>query len=89
MIRLKAAIFDEQEKLTFRNQNKSQRIRSQRGNNNNNNNNKDNNNLFIGQNKGINERNKRDEDNQNKSNDIIKMSLIAKVNLIQIVFYEC
>lgn len=77
MIRLKATILDEKEKLIFRNQNKSNRIRSQRGGKNN-----EINDIFNGNNnKGIHERNKKDEqNNNNKSDDIIKLSLIAKVN---------
>jgi hypothetical protein len=73
---LRAAIFDEEQKLAYRHQNKSSRLRSQRGARSGNK--KD---IFHEQNKGIQERNLHDEkvEMKMKSQKHVNASLIAKV----------
>jgi hypothetical protein len=73
---LKAAIFDEEQKLAYRNQNKSSRLRSQRGAKSG-----DKKDIFAEQNKGIQERNLRDEkvEMKVKSQKHVNASLVSKV----------
>ena len=95
MMRLKATLLDEEKKLSFRNQNKSQRIRSQHNSHHQhhhpqeeeeegikNKKKNDSTSLFLhshSHNKGINKRNSKDEEIPHKSNETITLSLIAKV----------
>lgn len=86
ILRLRAAISDEEQKLTLRNQNKSTRLRSQRGARSN-----EKKDIFTEHNKGIKERNERDEIiderlSKTKSNNYIKASLLTKVRIKLIIY---
>jgi hypothetical protein len=76
MIRLKAAIIDQEEKMAFRQTNKTPRLRAQRGAKVG-----DRKDVFSEHNKGVSERSKLDEVQNSKlsKQDLITTSLIAKV----------